>query len=227
MESEKENNVEVHNKEIKKKDDLGELLKNLNIKSESTKQNLESFSFDLSEDNDFPNGLIFFFKDNDSEAEYLSLVENLEEAQKAVNEKLLRLAAEFENYKKRSLQDKDSASNYAKETVLKEVLNFIDNFERGLILYEKDNKDSSFYKGMSAVFKECDVFLKKNSIEKIKCSVDDEFDPTFHEALEVSKSDQIDKDKIINIIQDGYLIKDKLFRPTLVTVSSGKGDSDE
>ena len=67
----------------------------------------------------------------------------------------------------------------------------------------------------------------KNSIEKIKCSVDDEFDPTFHEALEVSKSDQIDKDKIINIIQDGYLIKDKLFRPTLVTVSSGKGDSDE
>ena len=95
------------------------------------------------------------------------------------------------------------------------------------LLYEKDNKDSSFYKGMSAVFKECDGFLKKNSIEKIKCSVDDEFDPTFHEALEVSKSDQIDKDKIINIIQDGYLIKDKLFRPTLVTVSSGKGDSDE
>ena len=63
MESEKENNVEVHNKEIKKKDDLVELLKNLNIKSESTKQNLESFSFDLSEDNDFPNGLIFFFKE--------------------------------------------------------------------------------------------------------------------------------------------------------------------
>ena len=51
--------------------------------------------------------------------------------------------------------------------LLKEVLNFIDNFERGLMLYEKDNKDSSFYKGMSAVFKECDGFLKKNSIEKI------------------------------------------------------------
>ena len=227
MESEKEKNSEVLEKEIETKDEIVHLLKSLKLKNESTKDNSESFSFDIPKDCNFSKALILFLKEEEDLKEYLSLTDDLEEAQKVVYEKLLLLGAEFENYKKRSLQEKTSASTYAKETVLKDILGFIGNFERGLILYKEANKETDFYKGMSAVYKEFDSFLEKNNITKIVCSNGDDFDPTFHEAIEVSPSEDIPKDKIINIIQEGYLINEKLFRPVLVIVSSGKGTDNE
>ena len=74
---------------------------------------------------------------------------------------------------------------------------------------------------MEAVFKECDNFLTKNSINRIEVKLGDDFNPSIHEAIEVKNSNDFSKDKIVNIVQSGYMSNDKLLRPAMVVVSSG------
>jgi molecular chaperone GrpE len=155
------------------------------------------------------------------------LTKDLEQARKEVNEKLLRLAAEFENFKKRASQEKIQASNYAKELALKDILDFIGTFERGLLLSQDKDKNSDFYRGMQAILKDSDTLLSKNDIKKIQSKEGDNFNPSIHEAIEVRESSGIPKDKIINVIQNGYTINDKLLKPSLVVVSSGGGSSEK
>ena len=80
---------------------------------------------------------------------------------------------------------------------------------------------------MQAILKESDTLLLKNNIKKIQSKEGDNFDPSIHEAIEVKESSSIPKDKIINVIQNGYTINDKLFKPSIVVVSSGGGSSQE
>ena len=158
--------------------------------------------------------------DEDSDA-FLKLKDGLEAAKKELNEKLLRLAAEFENYKKRNLIEKKQATYMAKENMLRDLLFFIDNFERGLKLYENSQKDTDFFKGMKSVEKDFQNFLEKNNIEKINISAGDDFDPNLHQALELKKSEKFGSNKILEVIQTGYRLDDKLLRPSMVIVSSG------
>ena len=158
--------------------------------------------------------------DEDSDA-FLKLKDGLEAAKKELNEKLLRLAAEFENYKKRNLIEKKQATYVAKENMLRDLLFFIDNFERGLKLYENSQKDTDFFKGMKSVEKDFQNFLEKNNIEKININVGDDFDPNLHQAIELKKSEKFGSNKILEVIQTGYRLDDKLLRPSMVIVSSG------
>ena len=202
-----------------------DLLRDLAPKNELTSEDANAFSVSLPKDKASQMALILFLKDQDSLSEYLSLTKDLEQARKEINEKLLRLAAEFDNFKKRASQEKIQASNYAKELVLKDVLDFVGTFERGLLLSQEKDKGSDFYKGMQAILKESDALLLKNNIKKIQSKEGDNFDPSIHEAIEVKESSSIPKDKIINVIQNGYTINDKLFKPSIVVVSSGGGSS--
>jgi molecular chaperone GrpE len=191
------------------------------MKSEDAFPEFESYSFDLLNDEKNKKGMIFFFEDEDSIKEISSVFKGLEEAKKELNNKLLRFAAEFENFKKRVAQEKSQAASYIKDSIFRDLLNFIDNFERGLSLYEDKDSSTDFYKGMKAVFKECDTFLVKNNIKKIDSKIGDIFNPSIHEAIEVKESDEFPKDQIVSIIQSGYLNNEKLLRPVMVSVSSG------
>jgi len=90
-----------------------------------------------------------------------------------------------------------------------------------LSLYKEKEGGTDFFKGMEAVFKECDNFLTKNSINRIEVKLGDDFNPSIHEAIEVKNSNDFSKDKIVNIVQSGYMSNDKLLRPAMVVVSSG------
>ena len=105
--------------------------------------------------------------------------------------------------------------------MLRDLLFFIDNFERGLNLYEDSQRDTDFFKGMKSVEKDFQNFLEKNNIEKIKITTGEDFDPNFNQALELKKSEKFDSNKILEVIQTGYSLDDKLLRPSLVIVSSG------
>jgi molecular chaperone GrpE len=203
------------------KDSLLKYLEKLKMKSEDAFPEFESYSFDLLNDEKNKKGMIFFFEDEDSIKEISSVFKGLEEAKKELNNKLLRFAAEFENFKKRVAQEKSQAASYIKDSIFRDLLNFIDNFERGLSLYKEKESSTDFYKGMKAVFKECDTFLVKNNIKKIDSKIGDIFDPSIHEAIEVKESEEFAKDQIVSIIQSGYLNNDKLLRPVMVSVSSG------
>ncbi len=203
------------------KENLIKHLEELKLKKEEAIPDFESYSFDLLKDEDNKKGIIFFFKNEESIKEITSVVKGIEEAKKEVNDKLLRFAAEFENYKKRVSQEKSQSNLYTKDLIFKDLLNFIDNFERGLSLYEEKESNSDFFKGMKAVFKECDNFLSKNNIKRIDTQIGDEFDPSIHEAIEIKESKEFSKDKIVTVIQSGYLSNDKLLRPVMVVVSTG------
>jgi molecular chaperone GrpE len=203
------------------KDSLIKYLEKLKMKSEDAFPEFESYSFDLLNDEKNKKGMIFFFEDEDSIKEISSVFKGLEEAKKELNNKLLRFAAEFENFKKRVAQEKSQAASYIKDSIFRDLLNFIDNFERGLSLYEDKDSSTDFYRGMKAVFKECDTFLVKNNIKKIDSKIGDIFNPSIHEAIEVKESDEFPKDQIVSIIQSGYLNNEKLLRPVMVSVSSG------
>ena len=116
------------------KDSLLKYLEKLKMKSEDVFPEFESYSFDLLNDEKNKKGMIFFFEDEDSIKEISSVFKGLEEAKKELNNKLLRFAAEFENFKKRVAQEKSQAASYIKDSIFRDLLNFIDNFERGLSL---------------------------------------------------------------------------------------------
>ena len=183
----------------------------------SSSENEIVFKFN---DTDKSTNFFTIVDDEDSDA-FLKLKDGLEVAKKELNEKLLRLAAEFENYKKRNLIEKKQATYVAKENMLRDLLFFIDNFERGLKLYENSQKDTDFFKGMKSVEKDFQNFLEKNNIEKININAGDDFDPNLHQAIELKKSEKFGSNKILEVIQTGYRLDDKLLRPSMVIVSSG------
>ena len=183
----------------------------------SSSENEIVFKFN---DTDKSTNFFTIVDDEDSDA-FLKLKDGLEVAKKELNEKLLRLAAEFENYKKRNLIEKKQATYMAKENMLRDLLFFIDNFERGLKLYENSQKDTDFFKGMKSVEKDFQNFLEKNNIEKININAGDDFDPNLHQAIELKKSEKFGSNKILEVIQTGYRLDDKLLRPSMVIVSSG------
>ena len=214
----KENTQDEENKLFFKSfSDFKDFIENSKYSIKSISENEIIFKFD---DKDQTTNFFTMVIDEDVEA-FLKLKDNLELAKKELNEKLLRLAAEFENYKKRNLIEKKQATYIAKENMLRDLLFFIDNFERGLNLYENTQKDTDFFKGMKSVEKDFQTFLEKNNIKKININIGDDFNPNFHQALELKKSDKFDSNKILEVIQTGYSLDDKLLRPSLVIVSSG------
>ena len=214
----KENTEDEENKLFFKSfSDFKDFIENSKYSTRSISENEIIFKFD---DKDQTTNFFTMVVNEDVEA-FLKLKDNLESAKKELNEKLLRLAAEFENYKKRNLIEKKQATYIAKENMLRDLLFFIDNFERGLNLYENTQKDTDFFKGMKSVEKDFQTFLEKNNIKKININIGDDFNPNFHQALELKKSDKFDSNKILEVIQTGYSLDDKLLRPSLVIVSSG------
>lgn len=214
----KENTKDEENKLFFKSfSDFKDFIKSSKYSIKSISENEIIFKFD---DKDQTTNFFTMVVNEDVEA-FLKLKDNLESAKKELNEKLLRLAAEFENYKKRNLIEKKQATYIAKENMLRDLLFFIDNFERGLNLYENTQKDTDFFKGMKSVEKDFQTFLEKNNIKKININIGDDFNPNFHQALELKKSDKFDSNKILEVIQTGYSLDDKLLRPSLVIVSSG------
>lgn len=131
---------------------------------------------------------------------------------------LLRLRADFENYKRRSARHFEEVGEFAKSELLKRFLPIIDNFERALS-YE----DNPYAQGMQMIYKQLMDFLQKEGVVRMEV-VGKEFDPNLHEA--VAWVDSQDKDGIIvEELLAGYTYKGKLLRPAKVKVARKEGDA--
>jgi len=160
-------------------------------------------------------------EDDAGEEEDLSAA--LEEAQtKAVenHENMLRLAAEFENYKKRILREQENLLKYAEENILKELLPSIDNLERAMSQEHNMDDVSVLMQGIEMTLKGLLAALEKFGCKPIK-SIGQPFDPNFHEAIAMESSSEIPEQSIINEFEKGYLYKDRLIRASKVIVSKG------
>lgn len=130
--------------------------------------------------------------------------------------KLSRLQADFVNFKRRAEKEKENSIDYGIESIASDLLPVLDDFQRALD--SEVDKEDSFYKGISLVEQKLIGMLDKNEIKEID-SLGEEFDPNFHHAVVMEESDEYEAGKIINVLQKGYTLKDKVLRPSMVIVS--------
>ncbi len=147
-----------------------------------------------------------------SEADKLKLaLENL-------NNQYLRLAADFDNYRKRQAQEREALLKYGAEECMKKVLEVVDNFDRAVSMADKIDDIDKMKESFFILNKQLNDSLSKLGLEQIK-SVGEKFDPNLHEAIMQTPTDEYPEETIINELQKGYKLGDKVLRPARVSVA--------
>ena len=155
-----------------------------------------------------------------------------EEKVKELEDKLARAYAEIENQRRRFEKEKDEAFDYGGFSLARETLNLIDNLERSKFALESDEKlkNSETLKKtvdhLNVIQKDMLSILKKNNIEEIK-SIDQKLDPNLHQAMMEVEDDNKESGTVVQEIQKGFMMKDRLLRPSLVAVSKKSNKKDE
>lgn len=148
----------------------------------------------------------------------------LESSQKEAREnydRLLRVSADFENYKKRSARELDDFRRFANESLIKALLPVIDNLERALDSASNSQHSNSLVEGVQLTLSEVFKIFEKFNVKQIE-SLEKPFDPGFHQAVMQQEADTYPDKTILKELQKGYLMHDKLIRPAMVVVSRKK-----
>jgi len=143
------------------------------------------------------------------------------DAEREFTERLMRMQAEFENYKKRVARDMASARERATDGLILEILPLYDNVLRAVHLHEgsKDGNDSAVLEGLQQIERQFSLWLESKGIQPI-CAVGDLFDPQRHEAVLTAESDR-PRNEILEEFESGYFRYDRVLRPSKVSVSRG------
>jgi len=153
-------------------------------------------------------------------------LKNKEKELEDLNDKYLRVYAEMENMKKRLEKEKKEAIEYANETLLKDILPFIDNIERAIEHANENSKIEDFIKGIQLTLDHLLKTLEKHGVKQIT-SKNKPFDPNYHEAMSVVETDEVEPNIVVEEMQKGYIYKNRLLRPALVTVSKVPEEKNE
>ena len=151
------------------------------------------------------------------------LRKELQEAKKEAQEhydRLLRVYAEFENYKKRVAREKSELVRYGNEDLLKEILPILDNLERALE-HASQGEGKGIREGVELVLAQFRQVLQRFGVIPIS-AVGEAFDPERHEAVMEEESDEVEPGHIISEIEKGYMLNDRLLRPAKVIVAKAK-----
>jgi molecular chaperone GrpE len=143
-------------------------------------------------------------------------VEQHEDAAAEVDDRLLRLAADFENYKKRAARERDEYVTFANERLIKELLPVLDDLERALQA-ATEHEEAQLEEGVELVHRSLASLLARNGVKEI--STEGKFDPHVHEALLSQPSEDAEQGSVIDVVQKGYTIGDRVVRPARVIVS--------
>ncbi len=147
---------------------------------------------------------------------YKAMSERLQGELDKANDMLLRTAAEFDNYKKRTEREKVSTAEFAKAQLLKKLLPCVDNFDRAMSA-EKAGED--YAKGLEMILKQMDETLKAAGLKEIEAE-GKIFDPNFHEAVMHVDDESKAENEIVAVLQKGYMLGDTVIRPAMVTVAN-------
>jgi molecular chaperone GrpE len=157
----------------------------------------------------------------EKEKEIEELKKKLEEKEKEVKEhydRLLRVAADFDNYKKRATREKEEWTKFANEDLIKAILPFMDNLERAVNHAEKVEDAGVLIEGVRLTIQQLLQALNKFGLSSFE-SLGKPFDPAMHEAILLVPTDQHEPNQVVEEFQKGYLLNDRLLRPATVSVS--------
>lgn len=157
---------------------------------------------------------------DDNLEESISEEEKLQEKIKALEEECLKAKAEVINYKRRKDEEVSKLIKYSEENIIAGFLPILDNFERAINMDDDNLEDevSKFLQGFKMIYCNLVGILEKYEVKEIE-SLNQPFDPTYHQAVMTEKREGVEPGVIIEVMQKGYMLKDKVIRPTMVKVS--------
>jgi len=149
-------------------------------------------------------------------------LKNQNEREKAVGAEYLRrlqlLQADYDNFRKRTQKEKEDLAKYASEKIVTDILPVLDNLERGLAASQKAQDFESLVKGVEMILRQLTIVLEREGLKHID-AVGSEFDPTRHEAVMRVDAEGVSPNTVVDEVQKGYYLKDKVLRPSMVRVS--------
>jgi molecular chaperone GrpE len=141
-----------------------------------------------------------------------------EEKLAEMQDRYIRLSAEFDNYRKRTLREKIELSKYASEEILRKIIPIMDDFERALSHMETAADSAAIKDGIDLIYNKFSEFLKQNGIREIE-SMNSTFDVDLHDAVaKAPVQDDEKKGKVVDVVQKGYYLQDKVLRHSKVVV---------
>ncbi len=135
-----------------------------------------------------------------------------------LNNQYIRLAADFDNYRKRQAQEREALLKYGAQECMKKVIEVVDNFDRALTSVEKIDNIDKMKETFYILNKQLTDSLEKLGLEQIK-STGEKFNPNLHEAVMQTPTDEYEEETIINELQKGYKLGEKVLRPAMVNVA--------
>lgn len=149
-----------------------------------------------------------------------NLSEKTEQAEEYLDH-LQRMKAEFENYKKRIAKDHKNMSEYAKQDLILKILDIVDNFDRAVSHTDELDDFKTFLKGILMIQNQLHDLLSSEGVKAID-AVGNPFDPTKHEAVICVATDEHPDNIVIDELKKGYMIKERVIRPSMVKVSKNE-----
>jgi len=159
-------------------------------------------------------------------------LEKSEQQCKEIEDRLLRMAADFDNYKKRTAKEFANLIKYSNENLIAKLTDSLDNFERALISAKNstDRQDASHFdslhKGVELIYNQLKDILEKEGLKEIKTK-GEKFDPHLHEAVSQVESDEFPEGVIVDEISKGYILNGRVIKAPKVIVSMGKKQKEE
>ncbi|MCD9023017.1 nucleotide exchange factor GrpE [Cohnella silvisoli] len=147
-----------------------------------------------------------------------SVVAELQRQADDNHSRYLRAQADFDNFRRRTLKEKEEITQYASLKVIGQLLPVLDNFQRALQTGAEGAESGSFAKGVDMIYRQLNQVLEAEGLKQLE-AIGQPFDPELHQAIMQVESEEHEAGTIVEVIQPGYKLKDKVIRPAMVKVS--------
>ena len=137
---------------------------------------------------------------------------------KTLKDRCLRSQADLENLRKRTAREREQITKFANESLMFNFLPVLDNFSHAMKAKDATGDFDSFKEGMNLIHNQLQKILNDNGLEKIEAE-NQKFDPHLHEAMSVDYRNDLPEDQVVEVLRDGYILKDRVLRPAMVRVS--------
>ncbi|MFD2116142.1 nucleotide exchange factor GrpE [Paenibacillus yanchengensis] len=144
---------------------------------------------------------------------------NLVKEIEAEQQRTLRVQADYDNFRRRTMKEKEELGKYASMKLVEQLLPVLDNFERAIAAAATNNDYDSLAKGVDMIFRQFAQTMEQEGLKPME-TVGEPFNPEYHQAIMQVESDEYEEGIVVEEVQKGYILKDKVLRPAMVKVSS-------
>ncbi|WP_173916093.1 nucleotide exchange factor GrpE [Halobacillus sp. Marseille-Q1614] len=154
----------------------------------------------------------------EAEGEEQTELNQLQEEKDELQNRLLRLQADYDNFRRRTQKEKEADRKYRSQSLVEELIPVLDNFERALQVEIEGDAAQNLASGMKMVYSQFQAALEKEGVEEIPAE-GEEFDPHLHQAVMQVEDDNFESNVVVEQLQKGYRLKDRVIRPAMVKVN--------